>query len=74
MSITGIAGPDGGSAEKPVGLVHFAAATRTGKLTPAEMRYGDIGRANVRQKSVLQAFLMLHELADGEGANPPPQG
>ena len=73
VSVTGIAGPDGGSAEKPVGLVHFGAATRTGKLSHAEMRYGDIGRANVRKKSVLQAFLMLHELAEGEGANPPPR-
>jgi len=73
VSVTGIAGPDGGSAEKPVGLVHFAAATRTGKLMHAEMRYGDIGRANVRKQSVLKAFLMLHELAEGEAANPPPK-
>jgi nicotinamide-nucleotide amidase len=72
VSVTGIAGPDGGSTEKPVGLVHFAAATRTGKLVHAEMHYGDIGRANVRKRSVLQAFLMLHELAEDEGANPPP--
>lgn len=73
VSVTGIAGPDGGSAGKPVGLVHFAAATRTGKLAHAEMRYGDIGRASVREKSVLQALLMLHELAEGEGANPAPR-
>ena len=73
VSVTGIAGPDGGSAEKPVGLVHFGAATRTGKLAHAEMRYGNIGRANVREKSVLQALLMLHELAEGEGANPTPR-
>jgi nicotinamide-nucleotide amidase len=73
VSVTGIAGPDGGSTEKPVGLVHFATATRTGKLMHAEMRYGNIGRANVRKMSVLQAFLMLHELAEGEGANPPPE-
>jgi nicotinamide-nucleotide amidase len=71
VSVTGIAGPDGGSAEKPVGLVHFAAATRSGKLTHAEKRYGDIGRANVRKQSVLQAFRMLHELAEGEAAHPP---
>jgi len=72
VSVTGIAGPDGGSVDKPVGLVHFAAATRTGKLVHAEKRYGDIGRADVRKQSVLQAFRMLHDLAEGESANPPP--
>jgi nicotinamide-nucleotide amidase len=71
VSVTGVAGPDGGSAEKPVGLVHFAAATRSGKLIHAEKRFGDIGRAEVRKHSVLQAFLMLHTLAEGETANPP---
>jgi nicotinamide-nucleotide amidase len=71
VSVTGVAGPDGGSAEKPVGLVYFAAATRSGKLIHAEKRFGDIGRAEVRKHSVLQAFLMLHTLAEGETANPP---
>ena len=63
VAITGIAGPGGGSADKPVGLVHFAAASRAGALTHAEIRYGDIGRADVRHKSVLQALAMLKELA-----------
>jgi nicotinamide-nucleotide amidase len=64
VAITGIAGPSGGSADKPVGLVHFAAASRAGKLTHTEIRYGDIGRAEVREKSVLQALAMLKDLAD----------
>jgi nicotinamide-nucleotide amidase len=68
VSVTGIAGPDGGSDDKPVGLVHFAAATRGGRLIHAEKRYGGIGRPAVRKQSVLQAFVMLHELAEGESA------
>jgi nicotinamide-nucleotide amidase len=71
VSVTGIAGPDGGSAEKPVGLVHFAAASRGGALIHAEKRFGDIGRAEVRKQSVLQAFRMLHEIAEREAAGPP---
>ena len=63
VSITGIAGPGGGSADKPVGLVHFAAATRDGTTMHEAKRYGDIGRAQVRHQSVLQALNMLLELA-----------
>jgi nicotinamide-nucleotide amidase len=73
VSVTGIAGPDGGTKEKPVGLVYFAVATRSGKLVHAEKRYGDVGRSQVRKESVLQAFRMLHEQAEGEEAQPPPQ-
>ncbi|HVZ52963.1 MAG TPA: CinA family protein [Pseudolabrys sp.] len=64
VAITGIAGPGGGSADKPVGLVHFAAASRGGALAHSEKRYGDIGRAEVRRKSVLQALAMLKDLAE----------
>ncbi len=63
VSITGIAGPGGGSAEKPVGLVHFAAAKRGGKEIAREMRFGDIGRSAVRERSVLVALEMLSEVA-----------
>ena len=64
VAITGIAGPGGGGKDKPVGLVHFAAASRGGALIHKEMRYGDIGRAQVRGKSVLEALHMLKQMAE----------
>ena len=64
VSITGIAGPGGGSPGKPVGLVHFAAAARGGPLAHHEARFGDIGRAQVRHVSVKQALDMLSALAN----------
>jgi nicotinamide-nucleotide amidase len=63
VAITGIAGPGGGSPEKPVGLVHFAAAAQDERLIDREKRYGDIGRSEVRRLSVLEALNMLLELA-----------
>jgi len=74
IAITGIAGPAGGGVDKPVGLVHFAAASRDGKLIHAEKRYGDIGRSQVRHKSVLHALLMLKEMAVSEEPHPPTRG
>ena len=64
VAITGIAGPGGGGADKPVGLVHFAAAARSGVLAHQEMRYGDIGRSQVRERSVLQALAMLKAMTE----------
>src|SRR3954451_9253126 len=66
VSITGIAGPGGGSPGKPVGLVHFAAASGGGRLIEQHQHFGDIGRAQVRRASVLQALAMLRELAQQE--------
>jgi nicotinamide-nucleotide amidase len=63
VAITGIAGPGGGSADKPVGLVHFAAAARDGRLTHREKRFGEIGRSVVRTQSVAEALAMLESLA-----------
>jgi nicotinamide-nucleotide amidase len=67
VAVTGIAGPGGGSAEKPVGLVHFAAASVDGRLTHREERFGDVGRAEIRRRSVLVALAMLQRLAEGAG-------
>ena len=62
VAVTGIAGPGGGSRQKPVGLVHFAAASRSGQLVARERRYGDIGRRSVRERSVAEALELLETL------------
>ncbi|NVO17833.1 MAG: CinA family protein [Rhodoplanes sp.] len=65
VAITGIAGPGGGSVEKPVGLVHFAATLRGGGLLHRERKFGDRGRRAVRLASVAEALALLQELASG---------
>ncbi len=66
VAVTGIAGPGGGSDDKPVGLVHFAASGRNGALLHREMRYGDIGRSKIRLATVRTALDMLTEIAQAE--------
>ena len=63
VAITGIAGPGGGSKQKPVGLVYFAAAKRGGRRLARARRYGAIGRRRVRERSVAEALAMLGLLA-----------
>lgn len=63
IAVTGIAGPGGGSLEKPVGLVHLAAARKDGRLIHKEMRYGDLGRQGIRLATVETALSMLMEMA-----------
>ena len=71
VSITGIAGPTGAVPGKPIGLVFFCAASRSGRVIAHDRKFGDIGRAMVREKSVLQALAMLRELAEKEEPQPP---
>ena len=71
VAITGIAGPGGAMPGKPVGLVHFAAASRGGRLSHQARQFGDIGRAPVRRESVRHALAMLRELAEQEAPSPP---
>ncbi|RUT32884.1 CinA family protein [Arsenicitalea aurantiaca] len=58
IAVTGIAGPGGGSAVKPVGLVHFACAAPGGTTHRVE-RFGDLGRAQVRAATILVALQMV---------------
>lgn len=57
VSVTGIAGPGGGSAEKPVGLVWFGLSTAAGTRTEKAVFPGD--RAQVRAAAVTHALGML---------------
>jgi nicotinamide-nucleotide amidase len=63
VAVTGVAGPGGGSAAKPVGLVHFAAARRGGAVLHRECRFGDIGRSEVRLASVREALQLISRVA-----------
>jgi nicotinamide-nucleotide amidase len=71
VSITGIAGPTGAVPGKPIGLVYFCAAARSGRVIAHDRKFGDIGRAAVRRASVLQALAMLKEVAEKEEPHPP---
>lgn len=59
VAITGIAGPGGGGPDKPVGLVHFATACVAGGVVAREMRFGDLGRSEVRLAAVRTALQLL---------------
>jgi len=61
VSVTGVAGPGGGSAEKPVGLVWFATAVRGEPARPVERRFGDFGRAGIREAATQFALELLLE-------------
>jgi nicotinamide-nucleotide amidase len=58
VAVTGVAGPGGGSPDKPVGLVHFAAQGPAGLIHRAE-RFGDIGRDAVRLAAIRVALTLL---------------
>ena len=63
VAVTGVAGPGGGSAAKPVGLVHCATARRGHATVHRELRLGDIGRDAVRLETVRVAVEMAYESA-----------
>lgn len=58
IAVTGIAGPGGGTPDKPVGLVWFGLAGPDGVIVEKRL-FGDIGRTQVRQATVLHALDML---------------
>lgn len=63
VGITGVAGPSGGTAAKPVGLVHFGLARKGVATIHLERRYGDLGRDVVRRRAVEDALMLLEQAA-----------
>lgn len=58
VSVTGIAGPGGGSPEKPVGTVWIGLASKNG-VSATLFEFGDMGRNRVRDNAVLEALKLL---------------
>ncbi|MEO0670549.1 MAG: CinA family protein [Pseudomonadota bacterium] len=59
VAVSGVAGPGGGSADKPVGLVHLAAQRTGGDVLHERQTYGDIGRTEVRIATVRDALALM---------------
>lgn len=59
VAVTGIAGPGGGTVDKPVGLVHFGLAAKSRTTKHREERFGDIGRSAVRVATIKVALEMV---------------
>lgn len=62
IAVTGVAGPGGGTPLKPVGLVHIAAAREGRSILHEAHRFGDIGRTEIRLKTVEAALMLMQRL------------
>lgn len=62
IAVSGVAGPGGGTPKKPVGLVHLAATRRGGVTKHLAEDYGNVGRGEVRARTVADAFILATSL------------
>ena len=62
LAISGIAGPAGGSKDKPEGLVWISYAFKNNNIQTAKQKYGPIGRKLVREKSSIESLKCLLSL------------
>jgi len=60
VAVTGVAGPGGGTATKPVGLVHIAAARAGAETVHKECRFGPLDRSEIRVRTVTEALALAH--------------
>jgi len=62
VAVTGVAGPGGGTALKPVGLVHIAVARENRPIFHQALRLGDIGRTRIRRETIVTSLEMLRSM------------
>lgn len=68
IAVTGVAGPGSDSQAKPAGLVHLAAALQN-KTEHRVCRFGDIGRTEVRRRSVIDALNLVLDITATDQAS-----
>ncbi len=68
VAVTGIAGPDGGTEKKPVGLVYVAVSSNLATVV-IEHRFGDLGREGIRKATVDAALDLVLQVLTSD----PPQ-
>ena len=72
LSITGIAGPAGGTTEKPIGVVYFCLGKRSGVSAAAERHFGILGRDAVRYAAIATSVELLLEAVAKNSGGPLP--
>jgi nicotinamide-nucleotide amidase len=65
LSVSGIAGPDGGTPEKPVGTVWFGFASKTRESTAVKVHIASYGRDSVRRRASVMALILATQYIKG---------
>lgn len=65
IAVTGVAGPDGGTDAKPIGLVWFACASAWAPTLATSCQFDDNGRAYIRHHTVLYALEIMLDTLEG---------